>query len=106
MLSKIDRQIANEFQNRMNAIDPAAVIYVFGSRARGEAAEDSDLDMFIELDTLTPELRQQIFELAWEVGFETDRIITTIVTTHEELQYGAMRANPLIAAVEREGIHL
>ena len=62
--------------------------------------------MFIELDILTPELRQQIFELASEIGFDTDRVITTIVTTHEELQYGAMGANPLIAAVEREGIHL
>ncbi len=106
MLTEIDRQIANEFQSRLNAIAPMAAVYVFGSRARGEAAEDSDLDMFIELDTLNPELRQQIFELAWEVGFETDRIITTIVTTHEELQYGAMGASPLIAAVEREGIHL
>ncbi|HAO22159.1 MAG TPA: hypothetical protein DCQ37_17845 [Desulfobacteraceae bacterium] len=41
------------------------------SRARGEASEDSDLDVFIEVETLTPELRQQVFELAWDNCFST-----------------------------------
>jgi predicted nucleotidyltransferase len=43
---------------------------VFGSRARGDAAPDSDLDVFIELDGCDPELRQRISEIGWEVGFE------------------------------------
>ncbi len=106
MLTEIDREIAKEFCRRLSVIVPVLDICVFGSRARGEAADDSDMDMFIELETLDSELREQIFELAWEVGFETDRVITTIVTTHDQLQYGAMGANPLIRNIEREGIHI
>ncbi len=106
MLTETDRQIAKEFQRRLSAIVPVIDICVFGSRARGEAADDSDMDMFIELENIDSELREQIFELAWEVGFETDRVITTVVTTHDQLQYGAMGANPLIRHIEHEGIHI
>jgi predicted nucleotidyltransferase len=104
MLSESDRQIAQEFQRRLMAIAPVLDLRVFGSRARGDAAPDSDLDVFIELEECTPELRQLISETAWEVGFEMDRVITTLVTTRGELEYGAMGANPLVLNVVREGV--
>lgn len=104
MLSESDRQIAQEFQRRLMAIAPVLNLRVFGSRARGDAAPDSDLDVFIELEECTPELRQLISETAWEVGFEMDRVITTLVATPSELESGAMGANPLVLNVEREGV--
>lgn len=72
MLTKADRQIVREFQRRLADIAPVLDLRVFGSRARGEAAPDSDLDVFIELEKCTPELRQRISEIAWEVGFEME----------------------------------
>jgi len=104
MLTKADRQIVREFQRRLVEIMPVLDLRVFGSRARGEAAPDSDLDVFIELEACTPELRQRISELAWEVGFEMERVISTVVTTRAELEHGAMGANPLVLNVEREGV--
>lgn len=61
--------------------------------------------MFIELEACTPDLRRRISEIAWEVGYEMDRVISTVVTTRDELEHGAMGANPLILHIEREGIH-
>jgi predicted nucleotidyltransferase len=104
MLTETDQQIAREFQHRLTAVTPILDLRVFGSRARGDAAPDSDLDIFIEVETLTPQLRQQISEIAWEVGFEMDRVISTIVTTRDQLEHGAMGANPLVLNVEREGV--
>ena len=104
ILTEPDRQIVREFQRRLAAVVSVLDLRVFGSRARGDAAPDSDLDVFIEVTTLTPELRQRISEIAWEVGFEMERIISTVVTTRSELQHGAMGANPLVLNVEREGI--
>jgi len=104
MLGEIDRQIVREFHRRLAALAPVLDLRVFGSRARGDAAPDSDLDVFIELEESTPELRQRISEIAWEVGFEMDRVISTVVTTRAELEHGAMGANPLILNVEQEGV--
>lgn len=43
-------------------------------------------------------------EIAWEVGGDADRVISTVVATHEQLEHGAMGANPLMLNIEREGI--
>ena len=106
MLSEIDRNIAREFLRRLTAIVPVLDLRVFGSRVRGEATEESDLDVFIELESVTPALRQRIHEIAWEVGFEMDRVISTFVATREQIKSGPLAANPLLLEIENEGVRL
>ena len=103
-LADQDREIAREFRQRVAKIAPIRDLRVFGSRARGDAAPGADLDLFIELGEATPELRTRISEIAWEVGFERDRVISTVVATRDDLEQGAMGANPLFHSIEREGI--
>ncbi len=104
MLTEADRRIAREFQRRLGADVPILDLRVFGSRARGEGAADSDLDLFIEIEVLTPALRRRIHEVAWEVGFETERVISTVVVSRDQLEHGAIGASPLVLAIRREGV--
>jgi Arc/MetJ-type ribon-helix-helix transcriptional regulator len=103
-LADQDRQVVREFQRRLAQCVPVRTLLVFGSHARGDAAPDSDLDLFIELEEATPEIRERISEIAWEVGFEMGRVISTVVSAHDDLEHGAMGANSLLLNVEREGV--
>jgi predicted nucleotidyltransferase len=103
MLSDHDRETARQLRTRLAAEAPVRDLLVFGSRARGDAAEDSDLDVFIELEDVTPSFRRRISDIAWEVGFARDRVISTIVATREQLA-GALGASPLLRDIRQHGV--
>lgn len=103
-MAAADREIARKLREslarRLNIED----FRVYGSRARGDATSDSDLDIYLVVTELTPALRRWIDEIAWEVGFDNDRVISTLVTTRRGLEQGPFGAQPVLQVIEREGI--
>jgi uncharacterized protein len=87
-------------------VAPVSRVCVFGSRARGDATADSDLDVFLVVDHLDADLREKISEVAWEVGFENDVVLSTFVITAEQLERGPLGVSPIFRQIEREGIRL
>lgn len=103
-MSAADREVARELRQRLAQRVKIEDFRVFGSRARGEATPDSDLDIYVVVAELTPALRRWIDEIAWEVGFARDRVISTLVTTRHGLEQGPFGAQPVVRTIEREGI--
>lgn len=103
-MNAADRDIAQELRQRLAQRVKIEDFRVFGSRARGEATPDSDLDIYLVVTELTPALRRWIDEIAWKVGFERDRVISTLVTTRRGLEHGPFGAQPVVRTIEREDI--
>lgn len=100
-----DQSLLSTFAQKVRERFPGAEIRAFGSRARGEARWDSDLDVCVVLDrSVTTSIRAWISDVAWEVGFDADRIITTLVFDLEAFEHGPASASPLVAAIHRDGV--
>jgi predicted nucleotidyltransferase len=104
MMSIEDRKILNEFSARINQRFSDARIWAFGSRARGAATWDSDFDIFIVLSKVDQKTDRWIRDIAWEVGFENDRVITTVLLDKKQFERGPMSESTLVANILREGI--
>ena len=106
MMALCDRQTALEFKRRVAALVAILQCCVFGSRARGDATDGSDLDVFLVVDHIDTDLREKISEVAWEVGFENDVVLSTFVVTVEQLEHRPMGVSPIVRQIEKEGVPL
>lgn len=79
---------------------------IFGSRARGGALPDSDIDIMVEVEEYTPEVESVIDDLVFEINLGHDCFISTIIFGRKELEEGPLDESPLYKAVEKEGVRV
>jgi predicted nucleotidyltransferase len=104
MISDQDRRILETFSREIRKRFSNAKIWAFGSRSRGTADWDSDFDICVVLDHVDREIDRWIRGVAWEVGFENERLITTIVLDSEEFERGPMSESTLVGNILHDGI--
>lgn len=81
-------------------------IVVFGSRAKGKAVEDSDLDLVILVDRKTPQIERELEDTIYQVMWDHDftPIVSAKIFTESQF-YGAVKKGySFYKAVEQEGI--
>ena len=104
MMTREDRRIFDEFVARVKAKFSNVKIWAYGSRARGDAQWDSDFDLLIVLERVNREADQWIREVAWEIGFENNHVLTTIVLDRKQFEKGPMSESSLVENILHEGI--
>jgi len=102
-----DLKIVNKFRSLLQERVKLHQLILFGSRARGDAEPDSDMDVVVVLDEpRTLEARDVVSDSAWEAGFDACVVVASVVFTREEWENGPEYYSPFAEAVRSEGIPL
>jgi uncharacterized protein len=66
--------------------DPSAKIYLYGSRARGNAKPDADWDILIllNIEKITPDLEKEISYSLYDLEFNTGEVISPMIYSSKE----------------------
>jgi predicted nucleotidyltransferase len=102
IIAEFKKRVPEEIRTRIKKI------IVFGSRARGGASEESDLDAIVLLDEKTPEVEKQLDEIAYSVMWDYDfrPIVSLKVFSEEQFRKAVEKGYSFYKNVEREGISL
>ena len=79
-------------------------IIVFGSKARGEAQEDSDLDVMIIIRGGNKKTKKDIAFLGYDLSCGTQAVPSIIVYTDEEKNYRIQHQSSFMEVVQEEGV--
>jgi len=79
-------------------------VWLFGSRARGDARESSDYDVLILVDEKTQAVRDRILDVQVEILDRYDALVATILRTEDE--WRRSQDYPLARNIAREAIRI
>ncbi|MEK6552961.1 MAG: nucleotidyltransferase domain-containing protein [Bacteroidota bacterium] len=99
-----DYQIARELKEKLSSIVRLIDFRVFGSRAREDADDYSDMDVFIEVEYLDMQLKKKMRDLIWEVGFENSVYISPLIFTRYEIEDSPLRVSSIVKNINEEGV--
>jgi uncharacterized protein len=103
----LDLRIARELKERIARCVPLVDFKIFGSRARGDADEFADMDVFIEVEALDKTTEEKIAEIAWEVGFNNGCIhISPLIFTRRQIEDTPLRASSIVKSIAAEGVRI
>lgn len=90
--------ISNELKDRLIGI------WLFGSKARGDAGPDSDLDILVVVDRLAPPVRWRIREIAADCSLDYDVLINTHIQDLQKWEKEAKQGSTFRRALNRDGV--
>lgn len=107
LLNMQQKELLDKIKKIVKRMYPDAKIILYGSRAKGNAQKDSDWDLLILIENDLSEkekirIRYELFEIEWE----TDEVISSIIHSKSEWNNSIMQATPFYQNVVHEGIEI
>jgi predicted nucleotidyltransferase len=100
-VTRILRDLRTGLAQRLG--DRLKAVYLYGSRARGDARHDSDIDVLVVLHGEFDYFKtmDQISDLAWTLSLENDVVIAQVLVSEEKY---SQNDTPFLMNVHREAV--
>jgi len=95
-LRKLKETLARDFQ--------LIELRLFGSKARGDADPESDIDVLIVVEDLDREIRKKVSALCCDLSIDYRVVIAPVLYSRAEFTSGRTQITPFYRNVEREGV--
>jgi predicted nucleotidyltransferase len=107
-LTKDEKKILEKFKNKIEALIGAdkVKLFLFGSKARGDADRHSDIDIAIIVKNLTRKQKNLILEEVADFEFENIMPLSTLILSEEEFKLLKKRERAIAYDIENKGIRL
>ncbi len=107
-MNERDKKIISDFKEKFSQdiLKHVRRIIIFGSRARGTTAEDSDLDILVLVDEKTAAIEKGLEDAAYQVMWDYDfkPMISLKVFSEARFNHAVSQGFSFYQNVEREGI--
>jgi predicted nucleotidyltransferase len=107
-LTNVEHQALSRFRDALQSLlgENLLSIRLFGSRARGEQTEESDLDVLVLVQKKDRALCRRIVEESLEVDLTYGINLAPTILSAEEYRQNRECGTPFYHNVEREGVAL
>jgi len=104
-LKENERQAIVELKNAILAQYPEAEIILFGSKARGDSSDESDMDLLILIDGDVDDfMRENIFDIAYIIELKYDVVFGIIVEAKVLWYSDKTKYIPLYNSIRKDGV--
>lgn len=102
-----ESDIMRRIKSSLNTTEPEATVILFGSYARGDYKNDSDIDLLILLDKdkITHADAKRIAYPLYDIEFETGKIISPLILSKKRWET-KHRITPFYKNILKEGVVL
>lgn len=101
-----DHNIARRIRECIRSVDPNARVILFGSRARGDAKQDSDWDVLILINNpVTVDISRSFRFKLFDLELETGEVFSTFVY-NKKIWNSKHRVTPFYKSIKEEGVRL
>jgi predicted nucleotidyltransferase len=104
-LKKKEKKALEEFRQVLLQKFPYVEIILYGSKARGDDKEFSDIDLLVLLDDeINNSLEEEIFSTAFEIELKYDVVFGLLIESKSFWKSDLAKAMPIHWNIDREGI--